>query len=50
MRAFGRVEEVAQVVVFLAGPDSSYMTGSFITVDGGASTALLLGAPLERGV
>jgi 3-oxoacyl-[acyl-carrier protein] reductase len=43
MRAFGTVEEVAHVVAFLAGPDSSYMTGSLIAVDGGASTALGLG-------
>jgi 3-oxoacyl-[acyl-carrier protein] reductase len=46
MRTFARVEEVAQVVVFLAGPDSSYMTGSLVPVDGGASTGLGLGAPL----
>jgi 3-oxoacyl-[acyl-carrier protein] reductase len=46
MRSFAKVEEVAQVVSFLAGPDSSYMTGAFIAVDGGASTALGLGASL----
>ena len=46
MRAFAKPEEVAQVVTFLAGPDSSYMTGSLVTVDGGASSTLGLGAPM----
>ena len=46
MRSFATVDQVAQAVVFLAGPDSSYMTGSLMPVDGGASTALGLGAPL----
>jgi 3-oxoacyl-[acyl-carrier protein] reductase len=46
MRAFGKVEDVARVVTFLAGPDSSYMTGSLVTVDGGAATILGVGAPL----
>jgi 3-oxoacyl-[acyl-carrier protein] reductase len=46
MRSFAEVEQVASVVVFLAGPDSSYMTGSLVTVDGGASTILGVGAPL----
>jgi NAD(P)-dependent dehydrogenase (short-subunit alcohol dehydrogenase family) len=32
----GRAEEVAQVVLFLASPLSSYMTGSVVTVDGGS--------------
>jgi 3-oxoacyl-[acyl-carrier protein] reductase len=46
MRAFATVEQVAHTVVFLAGPASSYMTGTLVPVDGGASTALGLGAPL----
>lgn len=46
MRNFATVEEVAHVITFLAGPDSGYMTGSFLTVDGGASTILGVGAPL----
>jgi NAD(P)-dependent dehydrogenase (short-subunit alcohol dehydrogenase family) len=46
MRSFAKVEEVAQVVAFMAGPGSSYMTGAFIAVDGGASTALGLGQSL----
>ena len=30
-----RAEDVASVVAFLAGPDSDYMTGQAINVDGG---------------
>jgi NAD(P)-dependent dehydrogenase (short-subunit alcohol dehydrogenase family) len=36
MKRFGRPEEVAGVVAFLASQDSSYMTGVEINVDGGA--------------
>jgi 3-oxoacyl-[acyl-carrier protein] reductase len=32
---YGRVDEIAAAVSFIAGPESSYMTGSNITVDGG---------------
>src|SRR5216683_942148 len=46
MRSFATLDQVAQAVVFLAGPGASYMTGSLVPVDGGASTALGLGAPL----
>ena len=35
MRRFGRPEEVAAVIRFLAGADASYITGSAIKVDGG---------------
>ncbi|MCC7476019.1 MAG: SDR family oxidoreductase [Pirellulales bacterium] len=31
----GRPEEIASVAAFLAGPDSSYITGQVLTVDGG---------------
>lgn len=47
LRAFGKPEEIARTVVFLAGPASAYMTGALIPVDGGASTALGLGTPLK---
>jgi len=30
-----RPEDVASVVAFLAGPDSDYMTGQALNVDGG---------------
>ena len=46
MRDFARVEDVAAAVIFLAGPDSAYITGSLLTVDGGASVPLGQGVPL----
>lgn len=33
---FGRAEEVAKVVAFLASEHSAYMAGSIVTIDGGA--------------
>ena len=35
MQRLGTADEVAAVVSFLAGPDSSYITGQSINVDGG---------------
>ena len=35
VQRFGRADEVARAAVFLASGDSSYMTGSEVTVDGG---------------
>ena len=46
MRAFGQVEDIGRLVAFLAGPGAAYMTGSLVTVDGGAATVLGTGAPL----
>lgn len=34
---YGKVEEVAALVSFVAGPESSYITGANLTVDGGTN-------------
>jgi 3-oxoacyl-[acyl-carrier protein] reductase len=34
---YGRVDEVAALVAFVAGPESSYITGANLTVDGGVN-------------
>src|SRR6202035_1745748 len=31
---YGRVDEIAAMVAFVAGPESSYVTGTNLTVDG----------------
>jgi glucose 1-dehydrogenase len=36
----GQPDEVARSIVFLAGPDASYVTGATLTVDGGVLAAL----------
>ena len=40
MKRFGKPEEIAAVALFLASNDSSFMTGTIITVDGGFNRAL----------
>ena len=35
LNRYGRADEVAALVAFVAGPDSSYITGANLTVDGG---------------
>lgn len=35
---YGEPEEIAEVAMFLASDDSSFMNGSFVSVDGGANT------------
>jgi 3-oxoacyl-[acyl-carrier protein] reductase len=37
MKRIGKPEDIARAVVFLAGPDASYITGQVLTVDGGLS-------------
>jgi 3-oxoacyl-[acyl-carrier protein] reductase len=35
LNRYGRVDEIAAMVAFVAGPESSYITGTNLTVDGG---------------
>lgn len=35
MGRYGRPEEIAAGVVFLAGPQASYVTGAVLRIDGG---------------
>jgi 3-oxoacyl-[acyl-carrier protein] reductase len=37
LHRYGHVDEVAALVAFLAGPESSYITGANLTVDGGTN-------------
>jgi 3-oxoacyl-[acyl-carrier protein] reductase len=37
LNRYGQVEEVAALVAFVAGPESSYITGANLTVDGGTN-------------
>jgi 3-oxoacyl-[acyl-carrier protein] reductase len=46
LKTFATVDEVARTAVFLAGPDSSHMTGALLTVDGGVSAQVGVGKPL----
>ena len=35
LKRFGTVEDIAKCVAFLAGPESSYITGQIVSVNGG---------------
>jgi len=37
LNRYGNVDEVAALVAFVAGPESSYITGTNLTVDGGTN-------------
>jgi 3-oxoacyl-[acyl-carrier protein] reductase len=37
LKRYGTVDEVAALVAFIAGPESSYITGTNLTVDGGTN-------------
>ena len=41
LRRFGRADEAASVVTFLASDQASSLTGTFIPVDGGLGRGLL---------
>jgi 3-oxoacyl-[acyl-carrier protein] reductase len=46
MKKLPTLDEIARTAVFLAGPDASYMTGSMLTVDGGANVQIGMGRPI----
>jgi NAD(P)-dependent dehydrogenase (short-subunit alcohol dehydrogenase family) len=35
LKRFGRPEEIAELIAFLAGDKASYMTGAVVVMDGG---------------
>ena len=37
LNRYGSVDDVAALVAFVAGPESSYITGTNLTVDGGTN-------------
>jgi 3-oxoacyl-[acyl-carrier protein] reductase len=37
LKRYGRVEEIAAMVAFVAGPEAAYITGASLTVDGGTN-------------
>lgn len=37
LKRYGRVEDIAPMVAFIAGPDSGYITGASLTIDGGTN-------------
>jgi 3-oxoacyl-[acyl-carrier protein] reductase len=37
LKRYGRVDEIAAMVAFVAGPEASYITGASLTVDGGTN-------------
>ena len=37
LKRYGRVEDVAALVAFVAGPHAAYVTGASLTVDGGTN-------------
>jgi 3-oxoacyl-[acyl-carrier protein] reductase len=37
LKRYGRVEDVASLVAFVAGPEAAYITGASLTVDGGTN-------------
>jgi 3-oxoacyl-[acyl-carrier protein] reductase len=37
LNRYGKVEEIAAMVAFVAGPEAAYITGANLTVDGGTN-------------
>jgi glucose 1-dehydrogenase len=44
MKRAGKPEEIAELALFLAGPDSDYVTGSTFVMDGGLTQNMGQGA------
>jgi meso-butanediol dehydrogenase/(S,S)-butanediol dehydrogenase/diacetyl reductase len=49
MRRLGKPEDIAGAVAFLASDDARWMTGSWLTVDGGRDAALVDLSDLQKG-
>ena len=37
LKRYGRVEEIAALAAFVAGPESGFITGASLTIDGGTN-------------
>ena len=37
LKRYGRIDDIAAIVAFVAGPEASYITGASLTVDGGTN-------------
>src|ERR1700759_403799 len=37
LKRYGRVDDIAAMVAFVAGPEAGYITGASLTVDGGTN-------------
>lgn len=46
LNSFATVEDVAEVVAFLAGPGAAYVTGTLVPIDGGVGAQLGMGRTL----
>ena len=43
-KRYGKIEDMAALVAFLASPEASYITGANLTVDGGRMLKFMRGA------
>ena len=46
-KRIGTPDDIAAVAAFLLGPDSGFITGTDVLVDGGVTSAIVIGAPPE---